>query len=123
MNKTALIIDDSATARIGIKNMLQNLGYTAHTANNGLDALERVLSVQPDVILLDLSMPVLEGTDVLSLLKQHSTTQKIPVIILSGKEGICDRMRAQTLGAVGFLGKPCKAELLTDLLTSLNLTA
>lgn len=121
MNKTALIIDDSATARIGIKNMLQNLGYSAHTANNGLDALDRVLSVKPDVILLDLSMPILDGTEVLSLFKSHEETKDIPVIILSGKEGICDRIRAETLGAVGFLNKPCKADLLSDLLTSLKL--
>ncbi|GAA5093321.1 response regulator [Wohlfahrtiimonas larvae] len=121
MNKTALIIDDSATARIGIKNMLQNLGYVAHTANNGLDALERILDIQPHVILLDLSMPVLDGTEVLTLLKRHQTTQNIPVIILSGKEGICDKIRAETLGAAGFLNKPCKEDLLTDMLTSLKL--
>ena len=121
MNKIALIIDDSATARIGIKNMLQNLGYAAHTANNGLDALERVLAVKPDVVLLDLSMPVLDGTEVLSILKQHDTTKNIPVIILSGKEGICDKIRAETLGAAGFLNKPCKVDLLTNMLTSLKL--
>lgn len=96
MNKIALIIDDSATARIGIKNMLQNLGFTAHTANNGLDALDRVLTSQPDIILLDLSMPVLDGTEVLTLFKKHEQTQNIPVIILSGKEGICDKIRAET---------------------------
>lgn len=121
MNKSALIIDDSATARIGIKNMLQNLGYSAHTANNGLDALDRVLTVKPDVILLDLSMPVLDGTEVLSIFKTHDSTKGIPVIILSGKEGICDKVRAEALGAAGFLNKPCKVELLTELLTSLNL--
>lgn len=121
MNKTALIIDDSATARIGIKNMLQNLGYTAHTANNGLDALERVLFVKPDVILLDLSMPVLDGTEVLTIFKKNDATKNIPIIILSGKEGICDKVRAETLGAVGFLNKPCKVDLLTNMLTSLQL--
>ncbi len=121
MNKIALIIDDSATARIGIKNMLQNLGFTAHTANNGLDALDRVLTSQPDIILLDLSMPVLDGTEVLTLFKKHEQTQNIPVIILSGKEGICDKIRAETLGAAGFLSKPCKVDLLTNMLTSLKL--
>ncbi len=121
MNKIALIIDDSATARIGIKNMLQNLGFSAHTANNGLDALDRVLSSKPDVILLDLSMPVLDGTEVLTLFKKHEQTKNIPIIILSGKEGICDKIRAEMLGAEGFLSKPCKVDLLTNMLTSLKL--
>lgn len=121
MNKIALIIDDSATARIGIKNMLQNLGFAAHAANNGLDALERVLTTKPDVILLDLSMPVLDGTEVLSIFKRHEQTKDIPVIILSGKEGTCDKIRAEILGASGFLTKPCKIDLLTNMLTSLKL--
>lgn len=121
MNKTALIIDDSATARIGIKNMLQNLGYSAHTASNGLDALARILELQPNVILLDLSMPILDGSEVLTLIKNHESTKRIPVIILSGKEGICDKIRAEIQGAAGFLNKPCKVDLLTNMLTSLKL--
>ena len=121
MNKTALIIDDSATARIGIKNMLQNLGYSAHTASNGLDALARIIELQPSVILLDLSMPILDGSEVLTLIKSHESTKCIPVIILSGKEGICDKIRAEIQGAAGFLTKPCKVDLLTNMLTSLKL--
>lgn len=120
MGKVILVVDDSATARISIKNMIQNRSFTVITAENGVDAIAKVSQKKPDLIFLDLSMPVWDGSEVLALLKNNPITQRIPVVILSGKEGLIDRIRAQSLGANDFLIKPCKEDELDRVLRSLN---
>ncbi|MDG9728932.1 response regulator [Ignatzschineria sp. RMDPL8A] len=118
-NLNILIIDDSATARITIKKLVEELGHSPILANNGLLALEVALQEMPDLILLDLSMPVLDGPQVLSILKRHPKTAHIPIAILSGKEEASEMIRAKSLGAIDFVKKPCSPESLSHVINQL----
>lgn len=117
-NKTILVVDDSVTARITIKNLLEELGCKVLVAENGLNAIGDAIKHQPDLILLDLSMPIWSGFSTLSMLRKSRRTQNIPVTILSGKEEHSDRIRAKTLGAINYILKPCAKE---DIITTLGM--
>lgn len=79
-----LVCDDDASIRAVVQTMLEQQGYRAMTVASGQEALKQAMQEQPDVILLNLIMPGMNGWETLATLKQHSTTQDIPVIILSG---------------------------------------
>ena len=79
-----LVCDDDASIRAVVQTMLEQQGYRAMTVASGQEAVEQAMQDQPDVILLNLILPGMNGWETLATLKQHSTTQDIPVIILSG---------------------------------------
>lgn len=82
--KTILAIDDENDVLIIIKTALQSEGYQVLTASNGFDGLAAAEDKKPDLILLDLMMPEMDGMEVLKRLKESKGTDQIPVIILTG---------------------------------------
>jgi CheY-like chemotaxis protein len=101
---TILVVDDSIHLQIAFKKVLTSSGYGVELANDGEEGLRLARTVRPDVILLDMMLPKLSGLDVLLALKKDRTTEKIPVIALSGLPSSNDA-RLRRDGAVSYLQK------------------
>jgi two-component system cell cycle response regulator DivK len=105
-----LLVDDDLDARNFYAQYLTQMGCRVLTAHDGLKAIAKAAECQPDVIVMDLLMPRLDGWEATARLKRSSRTQHIPVIVVSGVQTSRDRARAA--GCDGFLAKPCSPELL-----------
>lgn len=113
---TILLVDDSATARISTVNLIKDQKFTVVTAENGIDAFSQIGSLMPSLVLLDLSMPLWDGLVVLSFIRNTPEIAHIPVVILSGKDGLYDKAEALNLGANDFLVKPCTRSQLLNVI-------
>ena len=111
-----LIVDDETHNRSLLEIMLSSEGYELFTAASGEEALAVVEEHHPDLILLDIMMPELNGFQVTTLLKANPATQHIPIIILSAIDDRDARARGLQLGAVAFLTKPIRHEELRALI-------
>lgn len=100
-----LLIDDNEFSLSTLKNML--LGYTVLTAKDGRTGLRMVMSEAPDLILLDVFMPGLDGFSVLTILKSSEDTRHIPVALISAATEPADREKLFMKGADDFIAKPC----------------
>ena len=98
-----LIVDDDADFRDGMRAELERKGYQVEEAENGAAALELATAKPPLLILLDLQMPVMNGRELMTRLRQQESTSEVPVVVLSsfGYE-----WEAELMGAQGYLGKP-----------------
>jgi two-component system, chemotaxis family, protein-glutamate methylesterase/glutaminase len=103
--KTVLVVDDSALMRRLISSVLQDAGYKVETARNGVEGVQRLMEIQPDVVTLDLNMPEMDGLTALSLMMQARPT---PVVLVSSltTKGATATLEGLALGAVDFLAKP-----------------
>lgn len=105
MNKV-LIVEDSATQRQMIAEFLVGNDFRVSTARNGREALESVQECRPDLVVLDIIMPEMNGYDVCRHLKTDPLTRKIPVILCSSKSSEVDRYWGAKIGADAYIGKP-----------------
>ena len=113
MHENILIVDDEPHLATLLADVLTNAGYDAHTIDNGRDALEVVQRDPPDLMLLDVQMPQLDGFEVAARLKADPATAAIPIIMLSAMRGRGARVIGLESGAEEFLSKPFdQAELL-----------
>lgn len=105
MAKILLVDDDPLLIRMYQKKF-ENDGYTVTTAGNGVDALKQVVQTQPNLILLDIMMPKMNGLEVLAKLKENKQTSEIPVILLTNVSSSQeDTDRGLELGAVAYIVK------------------
>jgi len=112
MNARILIVDDDDNNRQLLQILLAPEGYILVTAASGEEALASVAEQPPDLILLDVLMPGMDGYEVAAELKGNLTTKNIPVIMLTAMDDRDARPRWQSAGAQGFLNKPVdRAEL------------
>ena len=107
---TVLVIEDNLAFRDLLRLHLHQAGYAVQVAADPEEGLRSLIDTPPDLILLDLDLPYLNGFEVLEALRSDPASQKIPVIIVTGNadEEVNDRCR--TIGIEGFLTKPFKAE-------------
>ena len=103
---TVLYAEDDAEHRAMMRVILKNTDITLVEASNGQEALQQVQSQSPDLILLDLFMPKLDGHGVMEALKSDPDTRHIPIIVLSAWSTGDNRNRAQNAGALEFIAKP-----------------
>ena len=103
---TVLVVDDSRMIRVTAEKMLRNAGYEVVLATDGFDALSKVVECKPEVIILDITMPDIDGYQTCALIKDHKEFKDIPVIMLSGKNGRFDRSRSKLAGFNECLPKP-----------------
>lgn len=108
MPKSVLIIDDSKSMLQFTKVMLEEIGFEVHTANGGREGLDMYGSVKPDLVLLDIEMPVMNGYEALRKILQtsQSINHNAVVFMLSGKQGTQDVITAIKDGAKDYLVKP-----------------
>ena len=105
---TLLIVDDMPLNIRLLTEVLQNVGYRLLFASNGIDALEIAHSEQPDLILLDINMPDMDGYEVCKHLKSCNATRRIPVIFLTARSEEEDETYGLELGAVDYISKPLR---------------
>ncbi|MEM7801540.1 MAG: hybrid sensor histidine kinase/response regulator, partial [Chloroflexota bacterium] len=101
-----LVVDDVEDNVRLLARMLKRRGYTVATAADGFEALDKTKKVWPDLILLDVSMPKMDGFQVCQTLKEDEQTKKIPVIFLSAHSDQVDKLRGFQVGAVDYVPKP-----------------
>lgn len=116
MNQKAkvLIVDDEAFNVDYFEQELEDLGYQIITAFNGQEALDKIKSQQPDLILLDLMMPVLDGFAVLAQIKADMVLRDIPVIIISAEHDSKSVVKGIKQGADDYITKPVDTEHLAQ---------
>ncbi|HYT68474.1 MAG TPA: response regulator [Vicinamibacterales bacterium] len=102
-----LLAEDFEDARDLYRDYLEFSGFSVKTASNGREAIEQAIALQPDVILMDASMPVLDGWQATRELKTNPVTQHIPVLALTAHAFDDARQQAQAVGCDGFVTKPC----------------
>jgi putative two-component system response regulator len=123
-NPRILIVDDNPTNIDLIKKQLHSNGYVFESALNGLEGLEKVRSWKPDLILLDLMMPVMSGYECCQIIKSDKELRFIPVIVITALSELDDKLKAINIGADDFLIKPFnKMELETRIRSLLRLKA
>jgi CheY-like chemotaxis protein len=108
-----LVVDDDASSLELIEAMLVPNGYEIITANDGSKAVAIIIEKKPDLILLDIMMPGLDGYSTLTKIKENKTISKIPVVMLTAMGFQLNKELALRFGAVGYITKPVElAELL-----------
>ena len=110
---TVLLVEDEESLRKVMKDLLERDGYAVAEAADGISALDQVDRVAPDVIMLDLNLPGLDGYHVLQQLRSRAATSRIPVIVLTAKGDEDNEVRVFQLGADDFLTKPFRAKALS----------
>ena len=108
-----LLVEDEEQLRRVMKDLLQREGYQVAEARDGIQALDEVDRFAPDVIILDLNLPGLDGYGVLSQLRSRPATREIPVMVLTAKGDEDNEVRVFELGADDFVTKPFRARSLT----------
>ena len=104
---TVLLVDDISDSREMYAFFLRAAGYAVHEAADGGDALGMALEFRPDVIVMDLSLPSMDGWTAIARLAATPETAAIPVVVLSAHTFPADEHRAREAGAAAFLAKPC----------------
>ncbi|OHD57149.1 MAG: hypothetical protein A2Y33_09505 [Spirochaetes bacterium GWF1_51_8] len=113
--KKVLAVDDKPNIIMLIKSKLKANGFEVVTAYNGASALELAASEKPDLILLDIMMPTMDGFEVFQKLKDGQATANIPVIFLTASGQRSDESKAMEMGAKHFLTKPFSPNHLLDI--------
>jgi len=109
-----LVVDDFDDAREMYAEYLEFVGFQVEVACNGVEAVEKAQGVLPDIILMDLSLPVMDGWEATRRLKQDLRTRNIPVMALSGHVLAGNAEQARQAGADEFIAKPCLPQDLED---------
>src|SRR6478735_4967106 len=104
--QTVLLVEDNEDNRIIYSTVLRHLGYEVVEAQDGLRAIELARSVKPDIILMDISIPELDGWEATRILRQDPITKDIPIVALTAHALADDRERATALGFTSYLAKP-----------------
>ena len=107
--KKVLVIDDSVVDLKNLERIVSDAGAMVVTASSGAEALAKAREVQPQLILLDVNMPGLDGFSTARQLSADPATKGIPVVFVTSKDQKADRVFAQMLGAKGFVTKPYTA--------------
>jgi CheY-like chemotaxis protein len=119
MQKTILVADDSAMIRRIVGQIIQQLGHKALLAENGEKGLSLIRSAKPDLVIMDIEMPMMTGIEATARIKSDPETSHIPVLIFTSLGSEEDIRKAREAGCQGFLNKPISKEALQE---SINAT-
>jgi twitching motility two-component system response regulator PilG len=109
-----LCIDDSVTICRAVEYILHNHSYQIMAVSSPIKALSLIFQHKPDLVLCDIAMPELDGYELCAMLRKSSAFAKVPIIMLTGRDGFIDRVKARMVGATEYLTKPFgEKELLT----------
>ena len=99
-------IDDGATVRATVEAILNLYGYDVATIGDPVQALSMMFKLKPDLILCDIAMPELDGYEICAMLRKSTAFRQTPIVMLTGKDGFIDRVKARMVGATDYLTKP-----------------
>jgi len=105
-NALVLVVDDDTTVRMVAREILEQADFTVEEATNGQEALEVFSRIQPDIILLDISMPKMDGFEVCTRLRKKQKGEDIPILMVTGTNDLESINRAYEVGATDFITKP-----------------
>lgn len=112
--KSIVCIDDSVAICKAVESILKQQGYSVAGIGNPIKALSLVFQLKPDLILCDIAMPELDGYEICAMLRRSTVFRQTPIVMLTGKDGFIDRVKARMVGATDYLTKPFgEGELLT----------
>lgn len=109
-----MIVDDSVTVRKVTSRLLERNGYEIVTAKDGVDAIEKLETIRPDVMLLDIEMPRMDGFEVANQVRHHEIHHHLPIIMITSRTGEKHRERALSLGVNDYMGKPFQEDTLLE---------
>jgi twitching motility two-component system response regulator PilG len=111
---TIACIDDSITVQRKVKLILEAEGYQVLGLTDPLRALSSLVHSPPGLILMDIAMPYIDGYELCRMLRQCAALKQTPIVMLTGRDGLVDRVRARLVGTVNYITKPFDAKTLTD---------
>ena len=119
---TVMLVDDSVSVRRVMENLVRSQGWNPLVAKDGVDALEVLQATDqiPDIFLLDVEMPRMDGYELLSTLRANPQTSQIPIVMVTSRSGDKHRQKAFSLGASDYLVKPYQDETLIELVGTLT---
>ena len=103
---TVLVVEDDAGMREFLKNVLAPEGFAVYTADTGQEGIKQALTITPDLVLLDLLMPTMDGVAVCKALRTNKETENIPILVVTGTESRQQIEESMTGGADDFVSKP-----------------
>ena len=101
-----LIVEVSPTVRKIMRITLERAGYRVNAAGDGMQALARINETIPDLVFVDIKLPHMDGYQLCKVIKSHGLTKEVPVVMLSGKIGVLDKMKVKMAGANDFITRP-----------------
>jgi len=114
MNSTILYIEDNSDNRMLVRRVLEAEGYQVVEAKDGLEGIDLLCSTTPDLVLMDINLPELDGYEVTRRLKQVPSMAKVPVIAMTANVMRGDREKTLAAGCDGYISKPIDIDLLPD---------
>ncbi|MEY4516960.1 MAG: hypothetical protein RL180_1306, partial [Pseudomonadota bacterium] len=124
VQKTVMVVDDSVTVRKVTSRLLERQGFLVVTAKDGVDAIQILEDLTPDIMLLDIEMPRMDGFEVANLVRHNPRLSDLPIIMITSRTGEKHRERAFQIGVNCYMGKPFQEqellENINELLVALN---
>jgi len=116
---TVMVVDDSLTVRKVTQRLLEREGYSVMLAKDGVDALEQMQDRQPDLMLVDIEMPRMDGFDLTRNIRSDERTREIPIIMITSRSADKHRNYAMQLGVNAYFGKPFQDTILLGAIAGL----
>ena len=116
-----MVVDDSVSIRTVVTRLLQRQGWQVQSANDGVDAIEKLRDYRPDIILLDVEMPRMNGYEFMSTFRSQEDFTNVPVVMLTSRSAKKHRDKARSLGVNGYVIKPYEDKALLDLIRQLTM--
>jgi len=113
-NQKVLIVDDEQNIVFALQLLLNKAGYKVESANNGLTAIQQYTNFKPDVILLDIMMPGLDGYETAKQIRKLDNKSETKIVFLTAKGTVFDKMKAYENGGDDFIVKPCSNEKILE---------
>jgi chemosensory pili system protein ChpA (sensor histidine kinase/response regulator) len=117
--KVIMVVDDSVTVRKVTTRLLERHGYHVIQAKDGVDAMSKLEDFRPDLMLLDIEMPRMDGFEVATLVRHNPRLEELPIIMITSRTGEKHRERAYSIGVNGYMGKPFQEQILLENITEL----
>jgi len=111
-----LIVDDSSAELASLRTIVQDLGWSSVTASSGAEAMAKAVSEKPNLILMDIVMPDMDGFEACRQLQADQATRSIPIVFVSSKSQKADQMWAKMQGAKALIPKPITSAAIADAL-------
>ena len=105
-----LLVDDDAAVRSAVSGALAGEGYDVDCLGDAEEALRQALAEPPSLVLLDVTMPRLDGWELCEILRRQSQTREVPVLFITGRTDVRDRITAMQVGGTDFISKPFHAK-------------
>lgn len=117
--KRVVVVDDEPSVGEAVRDLLSAEGYSVETPGDPQSALPDLIRAAPDLVILDVNMPGMSGWEFCSLLRRQSATRTVPVLFLTGRQEVRDRITAMQVGGSDYLAKPFGADELRRKVRSL----